>query len=218
MKRLPGERSHYSTFYGFGQLVCSLMSRLFFWRSIVGLEHWIDGPALITPNHASFLDPPLLGSACPEQIAYVARKDLFGNPLFRAICFGVGAIPIERYAADFGSMKRVLRTLAQGKKVLLFPEGVRTHDGNFGAAMPGVGFLVYRSQVPVIPVYIHGTYRAWPRHRRFPIPTRTVVVFGEPMRFDRDATTPPTRETYKAIADEIMARIRALKPRAIAVL
>jgi 1-acyl-sn-glycerol-3-phosphate acyltransferase len=183
----------------------------------VGLEHWIDGPALITPNHASFLDPPLIGSACPEQIAYLARKDLFGNALFRAICFGVGAIPVERYAADYGSMKRVLGTLRQGKKVLLFPEGVRTHNGNFGAAKPGVGFLVYRSQVPVIPTYVHGTYRAWPRHRRFPIPAKTVVVFGEPLRFEHE-TMPPTRETYEAIAGEIMARIEALKPRAIAVL
>jgi 1-acyl-sn-glycerol-3-phosphate acyltransferase len=138
--------------------------------------------------------------------------------LFRVLCYGVGAIPVERYAADYGSIKRVLRTLAQGKKVLLFPEGVRTFDGRFRAPMPGVGLLVHRSQVPVIPTYIHGTYRAWPRHRRFPIPARAVVVFGEPVRFGGEATTRPAREAYEAIAGEIMARIKALKPRALAAL
>jgi len=218
MNPLPGERPHYSTFYGFAHVVVSALARALFWRSVVGLEHWVKGPALIAANHASFLDPPLVGSACPEQIAYLARRDLFHNMLFRVICYGVGAIPVERNAADFGSIKRVLGTLRQGKKVLLFPEGVRTFDGRCGAPMPGVGFLVHRSQVPVIPTYIHGTYRAWPRHRRFPIPARTVVVFGEPIRFGAEAATRPTRETYEAIADEIMARIRALKPRALAAL
>ncbi len=209
-------RWRYTTLYGFGKIVTCLFSRLFFWRSIVGREHWIPGPALITANHASFLDPPLIGSACPEQIAYLARKSLFGNFLFRKLCDGLGAIPVERDTADYGSMKRVLRVLRQGKKVLLFPEGIRTSDGEFQAPKPGIGFLVYRAAVPVIPAYIHGSYRAWPRHRLLPIPAKTVVVFGAPVRFDQYARTRPTRETYQAIADEVMARIIALKPRALA--
>jgi 1-acyl-sn-glycerol-3-phosphate acyltransferase len=204
--------------YGFAKIVTCLVARLFFWRSIVRQARWIEGPALIAANHASFLDPPFIGSACPEQIAYVARKDLFGNRLFRALCLGLGAIPIERDTADFGSVKRVLKVLKQGKKVLVFPEGVRSLDGRLLAAMPGVGLLVHRARVPVIPAYIHGTYRAWPRHRLLPLPARTVVVFGEPIRFDEYRRTRPTRATYQAIADEIMARVAALRPRAIAAL
>jgi 1-acyl-sn-glycerol-3-phosphate acyltransferase len=209
-------RWRYTPLYGFAKLISCLVARLFFWRSVVGREHWIAGPALIAANHASFLDPPFIGSACPEQIAYVARRDLFRNRLFGALCLGLGAIPIEREAADFGSIKRVLGVLERGRKVLLFPEGVRTFDGALRAPLPGVGLLVHRARVPVIPVYIHGSYRAWSRHRLLPLPARTVVVFGEPIVFDRYEDVRPTRETYQAIADEIMARIAALRPQAIA--
>jgi len=187
-----------------------------FWPSVVGLKHWIEGPALIAANHASFLDPPLIGGSCPEQIAYLARKSLFRNFLFRKICYGVGAIPYERGGADPGSIKRVLATLKQGKKVFIFPEGIRTFNGKCRAPMPGVGFLVKQARVPVIPVWIHGTYRAWPRHRLLPVPGKVVVVFGEPVRFERLDDARPRREAYQAIADEVMAHIVALKPLAYA--
>jgi len=207
-------KPRYSAFYGFSHMMTDLISRVFFWRRVVGRKHWPEGPALIAANHASFLDPPLIGSACPEQIAYVARRTLFRNVLFGKLCYSLGAIPIERDTADFGSLKRILATLRQGKKVLLFPEGIRTFDGRFRTPLPGVGLLVHRARVPVIPVYIHGSYRAWPRHRALPVPARTVVVFGEPLRFDQSHPTRPTRETYQAIADDIMARIMALAPQA----
>ena len=207
-------KPRFSLLYGFSKMISNLVSWVFFWRRVVGREHWVAGPALIAANHASFLDPPLIGSSCPEQIAYVARRDLFRNVLFRKLCYGLGAIPIERHSPDFGSIKRILATLRLGKKVLLFPEGIRTFDGRFRAPLPGVGLLVHRAAVPVIPAYIHGSYRAWPRHRALPVPARIVVVFGRPMRFDQYQRTRPTRETYQAIADEIMARIMALAPQA----
>lgn len=218
MSTLPAERLRYSPFYGIGHLVCSIVSRVFFWRTIVGRENWIRGPAILTANHASFLDPPLIGSACPEQIAYLARRDLFGNVLFRKMCFGLRAIPVDRDAADYGSIKRVLGALEMGRKVLLFPEGVRTFDGNFREPRAGIGLLVHRARVPVIPIYIHGTYKAWPRHRRLPVPRRVIVVFGKPVRFDQHDDVRPTRETYQAIADRVMDHIKALVPQAIAAL
>ena len=194
------KRASYSVFYGFCHLGVSLFSRVFFWRRIVGLENWIPGPALITANHASFLDPPLLGSACPEQIAYLARKTLFTNYFFRALCYRLDTIPVLRETADYGSIKKLLAALGQGRKVLLFPEGFRTFDGKFRSPKPGVGLIVHRARVPVIPVYIHGSYRAWPRHRLLPIPSSTAVVFGKPLRFDQRAEAHPTRETYQAVS------------------
>jgi 1-acyl-sn-glycerol-3-phosphate acyltransferase len=205
-------RPRYSAFYGISKIGVVTLSRVLFWRSVVGLEHWVRGPALIAANHASFLDPPLIGGSCPEQIAYVARKDLFRNVLFRKICYAVGAIPYERGGADVGSIKRVLATLRRGKKVLVFPEGIRTFDGRCRAAMPGIGFLVERAGVPVIPTYILGSYRAWPRHRLLPMPAKIVVAFGEPVRFGPLNAKRPRREAYQAIADEVMARIVVLEP------
>jgi len=207
---------YYSKLYGFGKIVTCLGARLFYGRSIVGREHWIPGPALITPNHESFLDAPLIGSACPEQITYLARKTLFGNFFFRKLCLGLGAIAIDRDAADFASIKRILGALRQGRKVLVFPEGYRTSDGNFQPPKAGIGFLVHQAHVPVIPVYIHGSYRAWPRHRRLPVPRKTVVVFGPPIHFDKYFQARGSRETYQAIADEVMAHIQALKPKVYA--
>lgn len=202
----------YNIFYGFMKWPTRLVSRVFFWRSVIGREHWVAGPALVAANHASFLDPPLVGGAAPEQITYLARKDLFGNAVFRTLCYGLDAIPIERNAADFGSIKRILGVLQQGRKVLIFPEGVRTYDGALRRAMPGVGLLVHKARVPVIPAHIYGSFRAWPRHRAFPIPARVAIAFGRPVRFDQHLCARPTRETYQAIADEVMARIAALEP------
>jgi len=216
MTTQPRTRPGYNVFYGFSHLITSLLAWTLFWRRVVGLENWIPGPALITANHASFLDPPLIGSALAEQIGYLARSDLFGNVFLRAICWRLNMIPVERDSADYGSIKRVLAALGQGRKVLLFPEGVRTFDGKFRSAMPGVGLIVHRARVPVIPVYIHGSYRAWPRHRLLPIPSSTAVVFGKPVRYDQRTEAHPTRETYQAIADDIMAHIVALKPLALA--
>ena len=207
-------RPAYSPFYAFCKFLTLALSRVFFWRSIVGREHWIDGPAIIASNHASFLDPPAVGGSCPGQIGYLARKSLLRMAFFRKVCDGLSTIPVERDAADFGSIKRILTALKQGRKILMFPEGERTFDGELQKPMAGVGFLVHQAGVPVIPAYVHGTFHAWPRHRALPRPGKLVVVFGPPIRFEKQKTGRPKRERYQEIADEVMARIAALKPQA----
>ena len=75
-----------------------------------------------------------------------------------------------------------MRLLRSGRPLLMFPEGTRTRDGSLGRFSPGVGALAVRVGAPVLPACIEGAFRCWPRTRALPVPARTAVAFGEPIR------------------------------------
>ena len=91
---------------------------------VVGLEHIPKtGPFLIAGNHASHLDPPVIGCQIPRQLAFFARKSLWKPGFATWWMDGVGSIPVDRDGSDLGAIKRFLQTLKTGKAIILFPEG-----------------------------------------------------------------------------------------------
>jgi 1-acyl-sn-glycerol-3-phosphate acyltransferase len=102
----------------------------------------------------------------------------------------------------------------------LFPEGTRTPDGKLQPARSGIGLTVIKSDVPVIPVRTFGTFEAFGRNHKFPRPHRIAVKYGEPLRFEKLRTEAKTcdkarlKKIYQEVADEIMAAIAKLEPRA----
>ena len=91
------------------------------------------GRCLLVANHQSHLDPVLVGLACPRQLKYLARHDLFFWP-FSWWIRALGAVPIDRKRGVVGGMKTTLKLLQQNEAVLVFPEGSRTYDGQSSAA------------------------------------------------------------------------------------
>jgi 1-acyl-sn-glycerol-3-phosphate acyltransferase len=128
------------------------------------------GPALLIANHQSFLDPDLVGLAARRHLCYLARKTLFRNRAFGWFIRSLHAAPIDQEGIGIDGIRVILEQLQQGRAVLVFPEGERTHDGLIHPLRPGVALLIKRSQAPVVPVGIAGAYQAWPRQRAFPIP------------------------------------------------
>jgi len=170
-----------------------------------------DGPALVCSNHASFLDPPFIGQAFDEAIHFFARKTLFNNPLIGKLLRSWQSIPIDRDKPDPSSLKATIRILKSGGRVLMFPEGTRSYDGNLLPAEPGVGLFIAKGTAPVLPVRIHGTFQALSRHHKFPHPATITLVVGDLWKPDLASLSHlPSKDLYKHLADEVMARIAAL--------
>jgi 1-acyl-sn-glycerol-3-phosphate acyltransferase len=179
-----------------------------------GTEHVPrTGPLLIVANHSSFLDPPLVGAMAPRQLTFLAKAELFRVPFLGWLIGRLGAYPVNREGADMTALRTAQRALAEGRAVLVFPEGTRGDEGELRPAKPGAALLAVQSGVPVVPVYVSGSGRAWPRGRRLPQPVKVVVTFGPPLRFQR-AVGPQRKAQYETASREMMAAIGALKNRA----
>lgn len=176
------------------------------------------GPVILAANHASFMDPPVVGSAALRGIHYLARESLFRWPGIGALLRSVNAVPVDRDAGAVSGLRTIMERLELGEAIVLFPEGTRTFDGNLLPAQAGIGLVVVKSGVPVIPVRLFGTYEAWPRHRKLPRCHPIVVKFGPPISFgplvDEAKTAPKMRlkQIYAEIAERIMAAIAAMEP------
>lgn len=168
------------------------------------------GPALLVSNHSSVLDPPLIASASRRRLAFLAKAELFRIPVFGALLRRLGARPLRRADSDPAAMRAALRVLEEGGALLVFPEGTRGPEGVLRPARAGAGMLAVVSGAPVVPVYVSGSGRAWPKGARFPRPARVTVAFGEPLRFDAKRGG-DRREQYEAASRAMMAAIARLK-------
>ncbi len=182
--------------------------------SVRGTEHVPRaGGVLIVSNHASFLDPPLLGTALRHRnIHFMARHTLFQNPLTRAWARAVGVVPMDRDKGDIRALRDALALVQAGGVLCVFPEGTRTSDGRLQPAKAGVGFLVEKSGVPVVPVHLDGTFAALPRNARRLRLARITVSFGPPIRLDDYPNLGKGPERRQRLAELVMARIAALGP------
>lgn len=190
------------------------LARGFFDFRIVGAERLnFTGPALVCCNHASFLDPPFIGQAFPMPIHFFARKTLFDNPVLGWLLRRWQVIPIDRDKPDAASLKTTIRMLKQGEKVLMFPEGTRCTDGQLLPARAGVGLFIAKSKAPVLPVRMFGTFEAYPKGAKVPMPATVTLVVGELWQPDLSGTEDKEgRDFYQDLADEVMRRIAALAP------
>lgn len=172
------------------------------------------GAFILASNHASFLDPPAVGATVTARhVHFMARDSLFHPPWFGWILRNSGVIPLDRTRGDLGAMRRALQALKEGKGLALFPEGTRSPDGRIQTPKGGIGFLVAKAGVPVIPAYIEGTYDAWPKGRKYPRLFRPIrVYFGPPISPQEIQDEGQGAEAYGRITALIMRRIAALRP------
>ncbi len=204
--------------YGFSHYVLNGLREAFFRGEVAGLAHIPPaGPFLVAANHASHLDPPFIGAILPRQMAFFARKSLWGPGLGAWWMDGVGAIPVDRDGSDLAAIKRVLGTLEGGGAIALFPEGTRSPDGRMQPAKAGVGMIVCKSRVPVVPCRIFDSHVAFGRGGGLRPGTPVHIVFGAALRpadYDRPADG---KERYQRASERIMAAIAALPPPPVAV-
>ena len=178
----------------------------------------LSGPVILASNHASILDPPLVGSALPRGINYLARESLFRFPGIGALLRSCNAVPVDREGGGARGLKAILDRLRDGGAIILFPEGTRTRDGRLQPARSGIGLIVIKSAAPVIPVRVFGTYEAYGLHVKFPLPHQIIVKYGKPLTFAELRAEAKTcskerlKQIYQEVADDLMLEISKLEP------
>lgn len=194
--------------------VLLLLFKIFHRWKVVGCEHIpATGGCLLASNHASFMDPPALSCAIPHRaIRFMARDSLFKKGVSSWFMHGVGVVPISRERGDVGALKKSIQLLKGGECVGIFPEGTRTRDGELGPAKPGIGFLIVAAGVPVVPAYIDGSFKSFPRNAAFPKPHPVRIYFGLPIQPAEFEAFGKGRDSYEKVSHLVMDRIRALKP------
>jgi 1-acyl-sn-glycerol-3-phosphate acyltransferase len=199
--------------YAIGCNLCRWIGRTFFALSVEGEEHVPkSGPVILAPNHVSYLDPVVVGISVSRRVHFMAKKELFRNPLVGWFLHGLQAFPVTRERVDPSTLKRTLSLLAAGQVVLMFPEGTRGDGCTLGPAKPGIAVVAARSGAAVVPVFHWGTERALPRGSRWVRRASLRVRFGPPQRFP--AGSRPDGEAVEAFGRELMEAIAALRPAA----
>lgn len=190
----------------------------FGWRVFNPERVPLKGPVILASNHASYLDPPLVGSGLHRPINYLARDSLFRFPIFGPILHSWNAVPVDRDGTSPRGLMNIINRLKAGGGIILFPEGTRSRDGNFLPARSGVGLVVIKSNAPVVPVRVFGTFEAYGRNMKIPRPHRVAVKYGRPLDFtnERAAAKSGGKERLKAIyqevADRLITEISRLQP------
>jgi CMP/dCMP kinase len=207
----PSPAARWRWFYAAMKIPAVALMRLMFRLESVGSENIPErGPVLIVANHSSVLDPPLVGGASGRQLTYLAKAELFEIPLFRTLIRALNARPIRREGADPSALRTARRVLAEGGALLVFPEGTRGEEGDIRSAKPGAGLLAVSSGAAVVPVYIRGSGRAWPKGRRLPRPAKVTVTFGKPLRFEAGRGG-DRKALYEIASREMMNAISRLR-------
>jgi len=153
----------------------SLLLHLYFRVSKSGSKNIPSkGPCILVANHQSFLDGFLLVSALPYQMIkntyFYAKAKHFENPILHSIAATNNVIIVDYNVDIKESIQKMAQVLRQGKNIVIFPEGTRTHDGNLRELKKTFAFLSKELQVPIVSMKISGAFEAWPRKRKFPIP------------------------------------------------
>jgi 1-acyl-sn-glycerol-3-phosphate acyltransferase len=193
------------------QMLAKVVFGLYFRLRMRGQEKLpAHGGALLLINHQSFLDPLVVGTPLTRPVSYVARDSLFRVPVVGWILRNTYVFPISREAASSSSIKEAVRRMHHGFLVGIFPEGTRSVDGTLGEMKPGFMALVRRGDVPVLPVGVGGSGRAFPRNTWIVRPKTVRVVIGDPFTEDeiRELSTRGREEEFIALVRERIDRCR----------
>ncbi len=181
--------------------------KLCFRLKIYGVEHFRSGAGILVSNHTSFYDPPVLSISCPEEVHFLARGSLFKVPLLGRLIRVLNSHPVERGSSDAQTFRQILQLLGEGKKLILFPEGSRSWNGEMQPLERGLAFLVLKAKCRILPAYIQGAFEAWPRGKKCPrLFGKMTCVFGTPIEWEefesfdkREAQEKISQRTYDAI-------------------
>jgi len=188
----------------------AVFTRVFFGLEVIGKEKLPKkGPFILSPNHQSFLDGPVVASQIPwrlfKNMFYVGTSEIFGQGVFHYLGRTFRLVPVDPDSNLVNAMRAGAYGLKHGQNLALYPEGERSVDGTPKKFKKGAAILSANLKVPIYPVALEGFYEAWPRSKRLPRLAKLRVQFGDPI-FPPETMTNP-EETYKQITEELRSHI-----------
>lgn len=193
-----------TAFYKTIRAVLQPVVRVMYRIDCKGIENVSESGALmLCCNHTSMLDLPLLIALCPREICFMAKKELFKNPVLAWIFKKMGAFPVDRGGRDIASIRHSLSIVEQGKVFGIFPEGTRHKNGPMREVKAGCAFIAVKTSVDVLPVSI---YKSGKSH----IFRRVTVRFGELIKTEQICEGKTSKESNALMTDEIFKRITGL--------
>lgn len=201
--------------YSISRFILYHSCRLLFIKQIKGLENIPKGGCIITSNHVSYLDPPIIGSIVAEnqktKIHYVAKRELFKPFFLGALHRYYEAIPLDRIKRDKSWIKTAKKYLKKGHVIGIFPEGERSADNKLGKGKTGVIRLALAAKVLIVPIGIIGTFDLWPRNKKFPRIKRIVKInIGKPLYYNKYYSRKVTKSLLRRLTDDLMREIGKL--------
>lgn len=169
------------------------------------------GGLILAMNHQSFLDPPLAGIACKREVFYLARKTLLDIPVLGTILPHLNVIPYDQEGSDMSAIKNVIRVVRAGEAAVIFPEGTRSRDGRLQPVQHGVGMIVAKTLVPVVPMRIFGAHEAFPRGGSKVRFEPVTVVVGDVLHFSEEDFKGDVRAAYRSVSERVMEAIASLQ-------
>jgi 1-acyl-sn-glycerol-3-phosphate acyltransferase len=194
---------HALAYWTFGKAFVGTVTRTLIRLKAYGVERIPrEGGAVLAVNHASYVDPPVVGTVCPRRIVFLAKVELHRVPGLAQLIRAHGTLAIRRGESDRDAVRLARQAVRDNLLLGMFVEGTRQRTGEPGVAKPGAAMVAIQEGVPVVPAAIYGSHR-WSWGNFAPIS----IAFGEPMRFDEH---PRNSKGYKAATAEIEAEIRRL--------
>lgn len=193
-----------------------LISRLY--EATIEGSHHIPtaGPAIISPNHISFFDTPLVMLTAPRRVLFLGKAEYMDSWKTKYLFPAVGMVPIRRQKArsSMAALDTAAALLDGGELVGIYPEGTRSRDGMLHKGHTGVAHLALATGAPIIPVGLVGTDEVQPIGRGVPHRSGKVTVrFGEPIDPERYLAGGKRRRRQQ-MTDDVMASIATMTPQA----
>jgi long-chain acyl-CoA synthetase len=193
--------------------IAGVLARVLFRLQVSGKDKLPKkGPFILSPNHQSFLDGPIVATQIPwrlfKDMFYVGTSEIFGDGLFKLVGRTLKLVAVDPDSNLVNAMRAGAYGLRQGDNLVLYPEGERSIDGTPKKFKKGAAILAAHLKVPIYPVALEGFYEAWPRTRKLPRLSRLRVCFGDPI-FPPETMKNP-EETYKELTEKLRERIVAM--------
>lgn len=191
----------------FLQAICRVFTTCMFDLKVYGAGRVPkQGGVLLISNHQSYLDPVLLGVRLRRPLSYMGKSELFKNRAFAWLIRSLGAFPVKQGAGDVGAMKETIARLQEGHALNIYPEGSRTEDGELRTIEKGVGLVIRKARVPVVPVVIDGSFDAWPKQLKVFRSHPIRVLYGYPVdlgSMDREQIIRTIEQTFREMLAEL---------------
>ena len=192
--------------YFIGRIILWPIYKLMFFFKVNGRENIPkNGAYIICSNHLSNHDPIMLGVSLRRQIYYMAKAELFKNPIGGQVIRWLGAFPVNRGAGDGKAINEAEEVVKKGRLLGIFIEGTRSKTGEFLRPKSGAAIIAHQMNVPIIPICIT------PKNKQYRIFQRVTVSIGKPMTPQELGLNKGTPEEFRNASRTVMNEIKKMR-------